>query len=51
MTSELARAAGAIGGAGLVLLLVAARRDLRVLGLAAWAVGCFALAAVRFRWE
>ena len=44
MSSELARAAGAIGGAGLVLLLVAVRRDLRVLGLAAWAVGCLLLA-------
>ncbi|HZT15247.1 MAG TPA: O-antigen ligase family protein [Gaiellaceae bacterium] len=44
MSSEVARAAGAIGGVGLGLLLVATRRDLRVLGLAAWAAGCLLLA-------
>ena len=33
-----------IGAAGLALLLVATRRDLRVGGLAAWAIGCGLLA-------
>jgi hypothetical protein len=44
MSVEVARAAGAIGGLGLALLLVATRRDLRVLGLGGWAVGCALLA-------
>jgi hypothetical protein len=44
MSGEAARAAGALGGVGLALLLVAVRRDLRVLGLAAWAAGCLLLA-------
>jgi hypothetical protein len=44
MSSELARAAGAAAGLGLALLFVAPRRDLRVLGLAAWTIGCLLLA-------
>jgi hypothetical protein len=40
MSTELARAAGAIGALGLVLLLLAPRRDLRQVGLGGWAVGC-----------
>jgi O-antigen ligase len=40
MSVELARAGGVVGALGLALLLVATRRDLRVSGLAAWAVGC-----------
>jgi putative inorganic carbon (HCO3(-)) transporter len=39
MSVEVARAAGAIGGLGLALLLVATRRDLRIVGLAGWAAG------------
>ncbi len=39
MTAELARAGGPIGCAGLALLLVAPRRDLRLAGLALWALG------------
>jgi O-antigen ligase len=38
-----AQAGGAVGAVGLALLLVATRRDLRVGGLAAWAVGCLTL--------
>ncbi len=37
--SELARLAGPLGCAGLALLLVATRRDLRLAGLAAWVLG------------
>ena len=44
MTTELARAAGPVGAAGLALLIAAPRRDLRLAGLAAWAVGCAVLA-------
>ena len=43
--SEVARVAGPIGCAGLVLLLLAARRDLRLAGLALWALGAAGLAA------
>ena len=43
--SELARVAGPLGCAGLVVLLLATRRDLRLVGLGAWAVGAFGLAA------
>ena len=39
MTAELARAGGILGCAGLALLLVAPRRDLRIAGLALWAFG------------
>ncbi|HEV2592132.1 MAG TPA: O-antigen ligase family protein [Gaiellaceae bacterium] len=44
MSTELARAAGAIGGLALALLIVAPRRDLRLAGLAGWVVGCGLLA-------
>ena len=44
MTVELARAAGAVGGLGLALLLVGPGRPWRLVGLAAWAGGCAALA-------
>ena len=43
MTAELARAGGVVGCGGLALLLVAWRRDLRIAGLALWAVGALAL--------
>ena len=43
--SELARVAGPLGCAGLALLLLATRRDLRLAGLAAWAAGTIGLAA------
>jgi O-antigen ligase len=45
MTAELARVGGPLAAAGLALLLVATRRDLRFAGLAAWALGCAFLAA------
>jgi len=38
-----AQVLGAIGGIGLGTLIVATRRDLRIAGLAAWAVGCAGL--------
>ena len=44
MSAWAAQAGGVIGAAGLALLLVATRRDLRVGGLAAWAIGCGLLA-------
>jgi O-antigen ligase len=44
VSSEVARAAGAIGGVGLVLLLIAPRRDLRRAGLGGWVLGCALLA-------
>ena len=40
MSTGVAQAAGAFGALGLALLVVATRRDLRVAGLAAWALGC-----------
>ena len=43
--SELARAAGPFACAGLVLLLLAPRRDLRLAGLVLWALGSAGLAA------
>ena len=43
MTAELARVGGVLGCAGLALLLVAPRRELRIAGLALWAVGGAAL--------
>jgi putative inorganic carbon (hco3(-)) transporter len=43
--SELARASGVVAVAGLALLLVATRRDLRLIGLLAWAAGMVGLAA------
>jgi putative inorganic carbon (HCO3(-)) transporter len=42
--TELARAAGPLAGAGLAVLILAHRRDLRLAGLAAWALGCAVLA-------
>jgi O-antigen ligase len=45
VTVDLARAGGPLAAAGLALLFVATRRDLRLAGLAAWAVGCAFLAA------
>lgn len=41
--STLAQVAGPLGVAGLALLLVAGRRELRLVGLAAWGVGLAAL--------
>jgi O-antigen ligase len=38
-----AQVAGVVGALGLALLIVAQRRDLRVAGLAAWALGCAGL--------
>jgi O-antigen ligase len=45
MTADLARIGGPIAAVGLALLLAAPRRDLRLAGLGAWAVGCAFLAA------
>ncbi len=45
MTAEVARAGGPIGSAGLALLLLATRRDLRLAGLGLWALGAVLLAA------
>ena len=42
--TTLAQIAGPVGCAGLALLLVATRRDLRIAGLAAWALGLGGLA-------
>jgi O-antigen ligase len=42
--TELARAAGPLAAAGLAVLLVASRRELRLAGLAAWALGSGVLA-------
>ncbi len=47
--SELARIAGPVGCAGLALLLVATRRDLRLAGLVAWALGTGAARASTWR--
>ncbi len=44
MSPEVARVGGAVGAVGLALLFVASRRDLRIAGLVAWAVGCGILA-------
>src|SRR5262249_15113075 len=44
VTSGLAHAGGPIAAAGLALLILATRRDLRLGGLVAWAVGCAGLA-------
>jgi putative inorganic carbon (HCO3(-)) transporter len=41
----MAQLGGAVGAVGLGVLLVATRRDLRVGGLAAWALGCATLTA------
>ncbi|MGZ8688371.1 MAG: O-antigen ligase family protein [Gaiellaceae bacterium] len=42
--SALAQVGGAVGAGGLALLLVASRRDLRIVGFAAWTAGLAALA-------
>ena len=43
--SELARASGVVAVAGLALLLVVTKRELRLLGLVVWAAGMLGLAA------
>jgi O-antigen ligase len=43
MSAELARIGGPLGALGLALLFTATRRDLRMVGLAAWALGGLAL--------
>ncbi len=43
MSTGVAQVTGAIGALGLALLIIAPRRDLRVAGLAVWAVGCAGL--------
>jgi hypothetical protein len=43
MTAGAAQVMGAVGGVGLATLIAAQRRDLRIGGLAAWAVGCAGL--------
>ena len=45
MTSTLAHAGGPIAAAGLGVLIIATRREARLAGLAAWALGCAFLAA------
>jgi O-antigen ligase len=45
MTAGSAQVSGAIGALGLALLFAAPRRDLRIAGLAAWAIGAGLLAA------
>ncbi|MFL5963637.1 MAG: O-antigen ligase family protein [Gaiellaceae bacterium] len=44
MSSGAAQAAGALGALGLALLVVAPRREARIAGLVAWALGCGGLA-------
>jgi hypothetical protein len=43
MSAGAAQVAGAIGGIGLATLIIAPRRDARLAGLVAWAVGCAGL--------
>jgi putative inorganic carbon (HCO3(-)) transporter len=45
VTSHLAHAGGPVAAAGLALVVVAPRRDLRIAGLAGWLLGCAFLAA------
>ena len=45
MSGTAAQIAGAIGALGLAALIAAHRRDLRLVGLGAWAVGCGGLVA------
>jgi len=40
VSANVAQVGGAVGALGLALLIVAVRRDLRIAGLVAWAVGC-----------
>ena len=44
MSHAVAQGAGALSAVGLALLVVTPRRDLRVAGLVAWAIGWIALA-------
>ena len=44
MSGGAAQGAGALGALGLALLIVATRRELRIAGLVAWALGCAGLA-------
>jgi putative inorganic carbon (HCO3(-)) transporter len=44
MSAGAAQAAGALGALGLAFLIVAPRRELRIAGLVAWALGCGGLA-------
>ena len=46
--SELARASGVVAVAGLALLLVVTKRELRLLGLVVWAAGMLGLATWSF---
>ncbi len=43
MSAGVAQAAGALGALGLAVLIVAPRRDARIAGLVAWALGCAGL--------
>ncbi len=43
MSAGAAQLAGAVGGLGLAVLIAANRRDARIAGLVAWAVGCAGL--------
>jgi putative inorganic carbon (HCO3(-)) transporter len=43
MSGTLAQIGGAVGAIGLALLLLGERRELRIAGLAGWAIGCGAL--------
>jgi putative inorganic carbon (hco3(-)) transporter len=45
VTAVAAQAAGAVGALGLAVLIAAPRRDARIAGLAAWAIGCAGLVA------
>ena len=45
MTADLAHAGGPLAAAGLALVIVAPRRDLRLAGLGGWLLGCAFLAA------
>src|SRR3954447_2117823 len=44
VSSGVAQVAGAVGALGLALLIVSTRRELRIAGLVAWALGCAGLA-------
>ncbi len=44
MSGSAAQVLGAVGAGGLSVLILATRRDVRIGGLAAWAVGCVGLA-------
>jgi putative inorganic carbon (hco3(-)) transporter len=44
VTAAAAQIAGAVGSAGLATLMMTTRRELRIAGLVAWAVGCAGLA-------